>query len=406
VIPVGPGAAGGDAQGVTLGNRRLLGALALVAAAAALGAILLGRGGGTPSPRWTPLPRAPIRGRLSAGAVWTGTRMIVWGGVARSGAVEAMGDGAAYDPATRTWRELAPAPPGVLGDGGTGVVWTGRELLVWASNSPDGPVGGAVYDPRTNRWRGLPAGPLGRREGYQSAWTGREMLVISGTNGDTLATPIAAALDPATGSWRLLPALNAVTGLLANGAVWGGHEVYVTGRRALCPPQQGASCGRFPPVFLAYDPVTDALRSIALSTAPLSAQQRSQLAPVAWTGTEVILATTANRIVRYDPATGAWHIGRPAPCAPLPEPTASYTQTAWLGGRYVAACGTDRLQLYTPATDAWRVVRAGPSPLNSRFGSAVVWTGSELIVWSGTVYKRFNPTPRDGASVALAASPR
>jgi len=180
--------------------------------------------------------------------------------------------------------------------------------------------------------------------------------------------------------------------------------VFVTGRRALCAPQRGSSCQRFRSVFLAYDPATDVLRTIDLAKAPLDAQQRSQLAPVAWTGTDVILATTANRMVSYRPATGAWRLGKPAPCAPLPNPAAAYTETAWLGNRYAAACGTDRLQLYTPAADSWQIVAAGPSPLNSRFGSAIVWTGRELIVWSGTVYKRFNPTPRDGASLILPAS--
>jgi len=42
-----------------------------------------------------------------------------------------------------------------------------------------------------------------------------------------------------------------------------------------------------------------------------------------------------------------------------------------------------------------------PSPLNSREGSAIVWTGSELIAWSDTVYERFNPTPADGALLTL-----
>jgi len=47
------------------------------------------------------------------------------------------------------------------------------------------------------------------------------------------------------------------------------------------------------------------------------------------------------------------------------------------------------------------IIIPGPSPLNSREGSAIVWTGTELIAWSGTVYERFNPTPADGASLTL-----
>jgi len=55
-----------------------------------------------------------------------------------------------------------------------------------------------VYDPDTDSWRRLPAGPLGRREGYSSVWTGTELVVLGGTLGDTIAAPSAAAVDPKT----------------------------------------------------------------------------------------------------------------------------------------------------------------------------------------------------------------
>jgi hypothetical protein len=43
--------------------------------------------------RWSPLPQAPLRGRLDPLAVWTGRAMIVWGGAGRA-------DGAAFEPKT------------------------------------------------------------------------------------------------------------------------------------------------------------------------------------------------------------------------------------------------------------------------------------------------------------------
>ena len=105
------------------------------------------------SPSWRPLPTPPILGRLGASAVWTGREMIVWGGVTRGGAFPygaPRSDGAAYTPATRTWRKIANSPSGVLGDGGPAAAWTGSRMVVWSGNSPDRPAGGAVYDPRTN----------------------------------------------------------------------------------------------------------------------------------------------------------------------------------------------------------------------------------------------------------------
>jgi hypothetical protein len=347
---------------------------------------------------WKTLPEAPITGRLSAGAVWTGTELIVWGGTARTGNIESGHDGAAYNPARRTWHTIAPSPAGA--EGGAAVGWTGDEMVVWASNSPDGPVGAAAYNPSTDSWRRLPSGPLGWREGYSSVWTGKELLVVGGSLGDTLAKPVAAALDPRTDKWRLLTALNRVTGLMPSpGLAWNGHETFVLG--SVCAAH-GTKCS---PTFLAYDPATDALRKISLTKAPIVPEQ--QLTLVGWSGTDLVFSTVgvptnvnSGRIliVRYDPATRRWRRGT---FAPFPIPTGVYTQTAWLGDRYVAADGSSGLQIYSLDTDTWQTITPGPSPLNSREGSAIVWTGRDLIAWSGTVYEGFNPTPADGASLRL-----
>ncbi|HLG08765.1 MAG TPA: hypothetical protein VI409_08890, partial [Gaiellaceae bacterium] len=381
-------------------------AVVLVALVAAVAGVFIGRATETgeqtgPALSWQPLPQAPIVGRLGPAAVWTGTEMIIWGGAARSGEIERGYEGAAYNPATRTWRTIAASPPGVQG-GGAGVVWTGDEMVVWASNSPDGPVDAAVYDPSTDSWRRLPAGPLGKREGYASAWTGEELIVVGGSLGDTLAKPIAAALDPRTGSWRLLSALNRITGLMPSpGLVWDGHEAFVMG--SVCAERvPGALTTSCSPTLLAYDPATDALRTIDLAKAPIAPQQQLKLIGVS--GTDLVFATEALAklrifIVRYDLTTGSW--SRKGAFAPFPVPVGAYTQTAWLGDRYVAADGSSGLQIYSLDTDTWQTITPGPSPLNSREGSAIVWTGTDLIAWSGTVYERFNPTPADGASLML-----
>lgn len=76
---------------------------------------------------------------------------------------------------------------------------------------------------------------------------------------------------------------------------------------------------------------------------------------------------------------------------------------AFLGDRYVAACGRDALQIYSLASDTWEIVQAGHSPLNSREGSAIAWTGSDLIVWSGVSRRTGNPTPNGGKRITLIA---
>ncbi len=370
-------------------------ALALIAGSAANAP---GGEAASSTPSWRLLPKSPIAGRLAASAVWTGREMIVWGGMARSVNAGPRSDGAAYNPATRTWRRIARSPSGVLGGGGTGAAWTGSGMVVWAGNSPDGPAGGgAVYDPRTDTWRRLPNGPLGIRENYVSAWTGKELLIFGGNRGDTIATPTAAAVNPRTGSWRVLKALTAVEGLIASGAVWNGREAFVSGTVRRYPTAIRA-------IFVAFDPASGTLRRISLAKVPVDLQQRLQLNPIAWTGAEVVFSTSSDPlfsstgVVRYNPTTGRWKKARAAPCS---LPSKGYTQIAWIGDRLVAACGTNGLQIYSPRTDSWRTLEPGPGPLNSRGWSAIVWTGTDLIVWSGTVKEPRNPTPADGASLTL-----
>ena len=80
-------------------------------------------------------------------------------------------------------------------------------------------------------------------------------------------------------------------------------------------------------------------------------------------------------------------MGKAGPCTVSDD----QTQSAWLGKRFVAACGAGALQIYDLASESWRLISPGPSPLNSRGGSAIAWTGRELIVWGGTAFKRFAP---------------
>lgn len=127
---------------------------------------------------WAPISRvgAPSP-RTAACVVWTGRRMLVWGGLADT----VLGDGAAYDPATDTWSALsnvdAPTPRS-----GAMVVWTGFEMIVFGGRGALGPVAdGAAYDPSTGRWRTLTNGgaPVARADAG-AVWTANELVVFGG----------------------------------------------------------------------------------------------------------------------------------------------------------------------------------------------------------------------------------
>jgi len=167
------------------------------------------------------IPEAPVRGRGGASAVWTGEEMIVWGGTfgdefrpedatVPTIAWQNAADGAAYDLAEGTWRTIAPAP--LEGRSGHVAVWTGQEMLVWGGLAHDGdgqPTDrddGAAYDPATDTWRPLPPAPVPGRGGAAAVWTGQGLLLVGGARGDEAGfRQDAAAYDPAVDSWRPVP---------------------------------------------------------------------------------------------------------------------------------------------------------------------------------------------------------
>lgn len=157
--------------------------------------------------RWTKLPRSPLSFRKGSAVQWTGRELLVWGGADyEKGGARALGDGAAYDPVTRTWRTLPPAP--MHASAGAASVWTGSQMLVWGGSKhpgggSDSEVGdGAAYNPATNTWARITPSPLPATTDPAAVWTGHEMLVFTSTYQQTNDV---AAYDPASDRWRSLP---------------------------------------------------------------------------------------------------------------------------------------------------------------------------------------------------------
>lgn len=72
---------------------------------------------------------------------------------------------------------------------GAAAVWTGKRLLVWGgrmvlAGEDVTPPHGLAYDPRANRWSPLPQAPLLGRVDPTAVWTGHSMLVWGGAAGD------------------------------------------------------------------------------------------------------------------------------------------------------------------------------------------------------------------------------
>ena len=130
------------------------------------------------SDTWSPLDEFVPDGRNSPTAVWTGTRMIVWGGVGWNW----VNTGGRYDPATDTWQATSTTGVPSARDGHT-AVWTGSRMIVWGGSdgSWNGLNTGGRYDPVANTWLTTSTtGVPNARDGHTAVWTGTVMIVWGG----------------------------------------------------------------------------------------------------------------------------------------------------------------------------------------------------------------------------------
>jgi hypothetical protein len=135
---------------------------------------------------WTLLPSRFSFG--DAGAVWSGSEMIIWGGAINLSSSLPNNSGDAYSIANDRWRRLAGGAP--AGRDSPGAVWTGKEMIVWGGKYTTRTYNyytdntGGRYDPAADTWRdtssvGAPEG----RHGHSFVWTGTEMIVWGGAPG-------------------------------------------------------------------------------------------------------------------------------------------------------------------------------------------------------------------------------
>lgn len=204
-------------------------------------------------------------GRGQASAVWTGSEVLFWGG-SNEFVPGLLNDGGAYDPAADTWRPIATAgapTPRFLHT----ALWTGSEMLVWggldetSTISADADTGGR-YDPTTDTWAPMAKGRLvGRRE-HGAVWTGSEMLIWGGASGDTLDGD-GARYQPAEDQWALLSNVGAPSPRQRHVAVWTGARMLVWGGWASPgAPFQALGDGAL------YDPASDTWTAMNAEGAP------------------------------------------------------------------------------------------------------------------------------------------
>ena len=207
---------------------------------------------------WAELTTPPptFAGRYNHTAVWTGTEMIIWGGF-DPGTGTFYNDGARFSPGNNNWYNVSTAGAPVARRGHA-AVWTGTQMIVWGGVNAAGTFlnNGAAYtspgdgvpDPgtpwtpvaTTNAPAPTSAGP------FNAVWsiTTNEMLIWGLT--------FSGRYNPAgAGSWSAITS-NSATPPVVGTAVWTGSLMVVWGN---------GIGGR-------YDPALDTWTAVASAGAP------------------------------------------------------------------------------------------------------------------------------------------
>jgi N-acetylneuraminic acid mutarotase len=309
-------------------------------------------------------------------AVWTGTEMIVWGGLNVTGSLNT---GGRYNPSTDSWTatNIANAPSGRWGHT---AVWTGSEMIIWGGADPIFLGTGARYNPVTNSWTATSTvnAPSGRT-GHTAVWTGTEMIIWGGAapNND------GGKYNPNTNSWTATSTTNAPTARTLHTAVWSGNEMIVWGGT------DGSILTPDPVTGGRYNPSTDSWTATSTTNVPAARYSHTAV----WTGSEMIVwgginddfgpVTVFNDGGRYNPSTNSWTA---TSTNNVPEARDLHT-AVWTGSEMIVWGGIGIGSLntggkYNPVTNSWTATTTTNAPTGRHYHT-VVWTGSEMIVWGG-----------------------
>ncbi len=314
-------------------------------------------------------------------AVWTGSKMIVWGGFY---GFDNFDTGGIHDPATDTWTATSTtdAPSGRYWHT---AVWTGSKMIVWGGTNLDDILNtGGLYDPATDTWTATSTtnAPTGRY-GHKAVWTGSRMIVWGGWDG-TGYPSTGGIYDPTTDTWTATSTTNAPAGRDGLTAVWTGSRMIVWGGFNLSFDTRTGGI---------YDPATDTWTATSASTwAPFPRRYHSAV----WTGSRMVIwggydvYTFDGHVLReylndgsiYDPATDTWTdtswLNAPAPRAGHKAVWTGSRMIVWGGGFRDTSLSTGGI--YDPTTGAWTATSTTNAP-TGHAGSSAVWTDSKMIVW-------------------------
>ena len=171
-----------------------------------------------------------------------------------------------------------------------------------------------------------------------------------------------------------------------------------------------------------YDPATNVWTAVGTTGAPIAREGHSAV----WTGNEMIVwgggnfdsQTNLNTGGRYDPATNNWTATE---TSNAPAGRSGHT-VVWTGSEMIVWSGSGLAVSntggrYNAAADTWTATSTTNAP-DGRFSHTAVWTGNEMIVWGGAYFDpnnfvnvplntggRYNPGTNSWIATSLTSAP-
>jgi hypothetical protein len=125
--------------------------------------------------------------------------MIVWGGLDRN--LGQLNTGGKYNPNKDTWAATSTMNVPSPRSGHTGV-WTGNRMIVWGGYSGGDTSTGGRYDPSHDTWQPTSVTNVPHaREGHTAIWDGSQMIVWGGFVSPSSYPNSGGRYDPVADSW-------------------------------------------------------------------------------------------------------------------------------------------------------------------------------------------------------------
>jgi N-acetylneuraminic acid mutarotase len=252
--------------------------------------------------------------------------------------------GAIFDLTTETWSVVADAP-GLVRRAPAVTAWVPetKELVIWGGGRNSCPcvlADGAAYSPATKTWRALAASPLAARDNFlrpSAVVVAGKLVIYGGGSNEGARFRDAAAYDAKLDTWTMLPAAPAELAAYDT-------ETHAAGARALFwagSQLAGSTSGYATNTGAIWDPTTTAWTSIAgpANESPVNGFKdgTSFMAGnvlYAWGGTRYFKLSSTGYV--YDLTSKAWSAMAPG------GPTARmHPSSAWTGSEAIVWGGKD-----------------------------------------------------------------